>query len=124
MSDLVPVEIIASKIFLIRGQKVMIDRDSAGLYGVPTKRLNEQVKRNIRRFPEDFMFHLTKEEKNELVANCDRFKTLKHSTVRRNLTHSAVISTPSTLVRQKRIKDVPIFFPRRESLGGQTECLI
>ncbi|MFH1352145.1 MAG: ORF6N domain-containing protein [bacterium] len=81
MSDLVPVEVIANKIFLIRGQKVMLDKDLAELYGVPTKRLNEQVKRNIRRFPEDFMFQLTSEEKNELVANCDRFKTLKHSTV-------------------------------------------
>jgi len=79
--DLVPVEVIANKIFLIRGQKVMIDIDLAELYGVPTKRLNEQVKRNVRRFPEDFMFQLTKAEKNELVANCDRFKRLKHSTV-------------------------------------------
>ena len=62
-------------------QKVMLDRDLAELYEVPTKRLNEQVKRNIKRFPDDFMFQLTSEEKNELVANCDRFKTLKHSTV-------------------------------------------
>ena len=81
MSNLVPVEIIAEKIFLIRGQKVMLDRDLAKLYEVPTKRLNEQVKRNVKRFPDDFMFQLTSEEKNELVANCDRFKTLKHSTV-------------------------------------------
>ncbi len=81
MSGLAPVEIIVNKILVIRGQKVMIDTDLAGLYGVPTKRLNEQLKRNIRRFPEDFMFQLTKEEKSELVANCDRFKRLKHSTV-------------------------------------------
>ncbi|MFH1352153.1 MAG: ORF6N domain-containing protein [bacterium] len=62
MSDLVPVEIIANKIFLIRGQKVMLDRDLAKLYGVPTKVFNQAVKRNIRRFPEDFMFQLNKEE--------------------------------------------------------------
>ncbi|MBA3066799.1 ORF6N domain-containing protein [bacterium] len=80
MSNLVPVEIIVNKIYLIRGQKVMVDRDLAELYGVLTKRLNEQVKRNIKRFPEDFMFQLTAAEKNKLVANCDRFKTLKHST--------------------------------------------
>jgi len=53
---------IEQKIYLIRGQKVMIDRDLAMLYGVPTKRLKEQVKRNIGRFPEDFMFQLTKKE--------------------------------------------------------------
>lgn len=59
---LVPQEVIEQKIFLIRGQKVMLDRDLAALYMVPTMRLNEQVKRNIKRFPEDFMFQLTKEE--------------------------------------------------------------
>jgi len=55
-------QIIEEKIFLIRGQKVMLDRDLAELYGVEVKRLNEQVKRNIKRFPEDFMFQLTDEE--------------------------------------------------------------
>jgi hypothetical protein len=58
----------------------MLDRDLAFLYGVTTKRLNEQVKRNSKRFPEDFMFQLARDEKDELVAFCDRFKTLKHST--------------------------------------------
>ncbi|MBQ9636795.1 MAG: ORF6N domain-containing protein [Prevotella sp.] len=55
-------EIIRSRIYEIRGQKVMLDRDLAALYGVETRRLNEQVKRNIERFPEDFMFQLTKGE--------------------------------------------------------------
>jgi hypothetical protein len=62
MKELVPIELIASKIYLIRGIKVMLDRDLAELYGVETKRLKEQVRRNIERFPEDFMFELTKEE--------------------------------------------------------------
>lgn len=53
---ILPEEVVISKIFLIRGKKVMIDYDLAELYEVPTKRLNEQVKRNIRRFPEHFMF--------------------------------------------------------------------
>jgi hypothetical protein len=53
---------IEQKIFYIRGHKVMLDRDLAELYGVPTGRLNEQVKRNLSRFPEDFMFQLTWEE--------------------------------------------------------------
>lgn len=57
-----PVELIENKIFLIRGKKVMIDKDLAMLYGVTTKRLNEQVKRNIKRFPEDFMFRLNQAE--------------------------------------------------------------
>lgn len=62
MKELVPQESIESKIYLIRGRKVMLGRDLSGLYGVPAKRLNEQVKRNIKRFPDDFMFRLTKEE--------------------------------------------------------------
>jgi len=62
MKALVPIERIASKIYLIRNVKVMLDRDLAELYGVETKRLKEQVRRNIERFPEDFMFELTREE--------------------------------------------------------------
>ena len=60
--QLVVVDNIESLIKVIRGQQVMLDKDLATLYGVETKRLNEQVKRNIKRFPEDFMFQLTKEE--------------------------------------------------------------
>jgi len=59
---IVPDEIIMSKIYIIRGQTVMIDRDLAHLYGVETRRLKEAVRRNIKRFPEDFMFELTNEE--------------------------------------------------------------
>jgi len=58
----------------------MIDRDLAELYGVETRVLNQAVKRNMIRFPSDFMFRLIDNERNELVTNCDRFKTLKHST--------------------------------------------
>jgi len=62
MTDLIPVENITSKIFMIRGFKVMLDRDLADLYGVNTKALKQAVKRNIDRFPSDFMFKLNKEE--------------------------------------------------------------
>jgi len=62
MESLVPVEVIEGKILLIRGKKVMLDSDLAGLYGVTTKRLNEQVRRNRGRFPEDFMFQLNPKE--------------------------------------------------------------
>lgn len=66
MKDIVVQEIVEQKIHLIRGQKVMLDKDLAVLYGVPVKRLNEQVKRNKKRFPEDFMFRLTRDENNSL----------------------------------------------------------
>ena len=62
MSDIVSIEEIAGKIYLIRGTKVMLDRDLATLYGVETKVLKQAVRRNIKRFPPDFMFELTKEE--------------------------------------------------------------
>lgn len=70
---------IEDRIFCIRGVNVMIDRDLADIYGVKTKRLNEQVKRNIERFPERFMFQLSDYETLKLVANCDRLQALKHS---------------------------------------------
>lgn len=70
---------IQNMIYTFRGKQVMIDRDLAGLYHVQTKRLNEQVKRNSGRFPVEFCFQLSDKEKAELVANCDRFESLKHS---------------------------------------------
>ncbi|MFH0826503.1 MAG: ORF6N domain-containing protein [Candidatus Omnitrophota bacterium] len=79
MSNLVSIQVITSKILFIRGKKVMLDSDLALLYEVQTKRLNEQVKRNKKRFPEDFMFQLTHKEKEEVVANCDHLKFLKFS---------------------------------------------
>lgn len=72
---------IENRIFTIRGKQVMFDRDLAEMYQVEVKRLNEQVKRNIDRFPETFRFQLNSQEKDELVANCDRFESLKHSAV-------------------------------------------
>ncbi|OQA25334.1 MAG: ORF6N domain protein [Verrucomicrobia bacterium ADurb.Bin345] len=78
-SAVIPMERIERMILLIRGQKVMLDSDLADLYGVRTKRLNEQVKRNAHRFPADFMFQLTAEEKSEVVANCDHLRGLRFS---------------------------------------------
>jgi hypothetical protein len=68
-----------SIILTIRRQQVILDTDLAKLYSVPTKRLNEQVKRNKDRFPLDFIFQLTATEKNEVVANCDHLQNLKFS---------------------------------------------
>ena len=73
MNDLINIE---KKILVIRGQQVMLDRDLAELYGVETKVLNQAVKRNIERFPEQFCFQLNKTEIKEVVTNCDHLKTL------------------------------------------------
>src|SRR6266478_7321535 len=72
---LIPLEVIERRIYFIRTHKVMLDRDLAELYGVRTKRLNEQVKRNIDRFPADFMFRLNQEESDRLRS---QFATSKH----------------------------------------------
>ena len=68
---------IEKLIVMVRGEQVLIDQDIARLYGVTTKRLNQQAKRNIERFPESFRFELTKEEVGEVVANCDHLQSLK-----------------------------------------------
>jgi hypothetical protein len=75
----IPMERIERSILLLRGEKVMLDADLAEIYGVTTKRLNEQVKRNAIRFPPDFMFQLTETEKAEVVANCDHLARIKFS---------------------------------------------
>ncbi|MEW6101858.1 MAG: ORF6N domain-containing protein [Candidatus Omnitrophota bacterium] len=95
MPSIVSVEIIAAKIFEVRGKKVMLDSELAKLYGVATKRLNEQVRRNKRRFPGDFMFKLTKEEVNRLRS---QFVTLNSR------------SQIATLKRGKNIKYLPYVF--------------
>lgn len=70
---------IESRIFVFRDSQVILDRDLAEMYQVETKVLNQAVKRNIERFPKQFRFQLTDNEKMELVTNCDRFESLKHS---------------------------------------------
>ena len=80
-SIIIPAERIHRSILLIRRNKVILDRDLAGFYGVKTKVLNQAVKRNIARFPADFMFQLTKEEKEQVVTNCDHLASLKFSRV-------------------------------------------
>jgi len=77
----IPAGRVESRILLIRGQKVMLDADLADLYGVETKALNQAVRRNINRFPQDFMFRLTRQEKQEVVTNCDHLRNLKFSPV-------------------------------------------
>lgn len=69
MNDLIPIEIIENKIFIVRGQKVMLDSDLAKLYGVETRIINRNVKRNINRFPDDFMFQLSNDEWADLISH-------------------------------------------------------
>lgn len=114
-------------IFHVRGFKVMIDADLAILYDVPTKRLKEQVKRNIGRFSEDFMFELTKNEKDELVANCDRLANLKHSSVNPlAFTEQGVSMLSSVLRSEKAIKiniEIMRAFARYRALLRENEQL-
>jgi hypothetical protein len=125
----IPDELVMSKILLIRGKKVMIDRDLAELYGVPTKRLNEQVKRNIKRFPKDFMFQLTAKEKDEAVAKCDHLEGLKYSTVLPFVfTEYGAVMLASVLNSDRAIKVniqiVKIFCLMREMLMTNQEILL
>lgn len=121
-----PVERIAQSILVIRGQKVMIDADLAALYGVATKRLNEQVKRNIDRFPADFMFQLSPPEKGEVVANCDHLAKLKFSkalpfafTEHGALMAASVLNTPRAV--EVAVYVVRAFVALRELLAGNKE---
>jgi hypothetical protein len=79
MSDLIRSENIISQIYYIRGVKVMLDFHLASLYEVETRVLKQQVKRNIDRFPEDFMFQLSETEWKELITNCDNLGSVKFS---------------------------------------------
>lgn len=111
-SKLLPVGQIAQRILWIRERKIILDADLAELYGTQTKRLNEQIKRNRDRFPDDFIFQLTSGEKNEVVANCDHLERLKYSprlpyafTEHGALMVAAVLNTP-------RAVDVSVYVVR------------
>lgn len=117
---------IESRILLIRGQRVMLDADLAELYGVETKRLNEQVRRNIERFPEDFMFRLTAEEKAEVVANCDHLAKLKYSpTLPYAFTEHGALMLGNVLKSERAVEMslmvVRAFVHMRELLAGNKE---
>lgn len=105
MKDLMLQEVVEKRIFLIRGQKVMMDRDLAKLYGVTTKNLKRQVRRNIERFPIEFMFQLTEKEWDELVPIWHQFKTRKHSyIVPFAFTEHGVAMLASVLKSERAIK--------------------
>ena len=109
---IVPEERIARGILLIRGHKVLLDADLAELYGVTTKRLNEQVKRNPERFPEDFLFPLSAEEKAQVVANCDHLQRLKFSPALPNAftEHGAIMA--ASVLNTPRAVEMSVFVVR------------
>ena len=118
-------EIVISKIYLIRNQKVMLDSDLAELYGVETKRLNEQVTRNINRFPEDFMFRLNENEYENLKS---QFATSRHGGKRKLplvFTEHGVLMLSSVLnskqAIQVNIQVMRVFTRIRQMLADNTE---
>ena len=126
---IVPAEVIMNKILFIRGQNVMISNDLAELYGVTPKRLNEQVKRNIKRFPRNFMFQLTKHEKEKVVANCDHLKNLKYSpylpyafTEHGTMMLANVLNSDRAI--EVSIKIVEIYIRMREYISTNQELLL
>jgi len=128
LQPVLPVEIIARSIFVLRGQKVLLDTDLAALYEVTTKRFNEQVRRNVERFPGDFMFQLTEEEWESLRS---QFATLKtgRGQHRKYLPyafteHGAIMA--ATILNSPRATEVSVYVVRafvalRELLAGNKE---
>ncbi len=111
MKELIPSEIIEHKIFLIRRQKVMLDKDLASLYGVETKVLNQAVKRNIERFPEDFMFSLTRAE----IMRMSQFVTSLKFSKNINVFTEQGVAMLSSVLRSKRGSRL-----KNELLSGST----
>ena len=124
----VPDETIISRIYLIRGQKVMLDEDLAEMYGVETKRLNEQVKRNIDRFPADFMFQLTASEFKDLKSQNatsswgGRRKLPTAFTEYGVLMLSSVLNSPTAI--QVNIRIMRVYAKLREMLLTHKDILL
>ncbi|KGL51731.1 DNA-binding protein [Porphyromonas canoris] len=122
-------QVIQNKIFEVRGYRVVLDFHLAELYNVKTKVLKQAVKRNIQRFPSDFMFELDKEEFHQLVTNCDQFpETLKHSSVSPMVFTEQDVAMLSTVLRSQTAIDVNISIMRafvlmRQMVIGYDELL-
>jgi len=130
MSQELPNEIIVNKIYHIRGQKVMIDRDLAGLYGVATKVLKQGVRRNAKRFPEDFMFEMTKEEfsdwRSQFVTSKSDRKGLRYAPfcfTEQGVTMLSCILNSDRAV-EVNVKIIRIFVRLRETLMSHKDLLL
>jgi hypothetical protein len=105
MPNLIPVEVIEQRIFLIRGEKVMIDRHLAELYHVDTRSLNQAVKRNAERFPDAFMFQLSERERDEVITICDNLLPLRFArTLPYAFTEQGVAMLSSVLKSKRAIQ--------------------
>ena len=121
-----PAPSVERSILSIRGQRVMLDADLAALYGVSTRVLNQAVKRNPERFPEDFMFRLTVAEKAEVITNCDHLRPLRFSpalpyafTEHGAIMLASVLNTPIAV--QASVQVVRAFVRLREMLGAHKD---
>jgi len=115
-------------ILTLRNQKVLLDADLAAIYGVPTRALNQAVKRNAARFPKDFLFQLTHQEKKEVVTNCDHLARLKFSPVRPYaFTEHGALMAANVLNSARAVKMsvyvVRAFIKQREMLMAQADIL-
>ena len=123
-----PKKPIDTLILSLRGQKVILDADLSELYGVPTKALNQAIKRNIERFPDDFMFQLSADEKSEVVTNCDHLSQLRFS---KSLPHAftehgaimaaTVLNSPEAVAMSVYV--VRAFIQMREQIAANAEVL-
>jgi phage regulator Rha-like protein len=128
-TQVVPDEVVMSKIYMIRGQKVMIDRDLAELYGVKPIRLREQVKRNIERFPQNFMFQLTEEEVITMVSqNAIPSKQHLGGYLPYTFTEHGILMLANILKSEKAIQTsiriIEIFIKLREMILTNKEILL
>ncbi|MCR4298286.1 MAG: ORF6N domain-containing protein [Gallionella sp.] len=126
MTEIIAIESVAQRISVLRGHKVMIDADLAELYDVPTKALNQAVQRNLERFPADFMFQLTRDEKTEVVTNCDHLARLKYSrTLPYAFTEHGALMLGNALKSDRAVEVsllvVRTFVQLREMLSGNKE---
>jgi hypothetical protein len=123
---IIPIGQIEQRILLIRGQRVMLDADLAMLYGVPTRVLNQAVRRNLKRFPQDFMFKLTQPEKDQVITICDHLKNLKYAKALPNaFTEHGAIMVASVLNTERAVQ-ISVFVVRafvklREMLSTHKE---
>jgi phage regulator Rha-like protein len=129
VKELIPQEVVEKRIFLIRGQKVIIDKDIAELYGVETKHLNRQVRRNLQRFPKEFMFRLNKKERDELVTICHRLSSLKHSSAMPLAFTEHGVAMLATILNSKRAVKMSIiivktFVKLRETISKHREIVL
>ena len=125
-TEIVPMGQVGQRILVIRGNKVMLDADLAEIFQVKTKALNQAIKRNIDRFPSDFLIQLTPTEKTEVVTNCDHLQKLKYSPqLPYAFTEHGVVMLSMVLKSQRAIEVsvhiIRVFIKIREILSSNKE---